>query len=381
MNQKSSVSVLLFLFLHIGLIHSQVWPGDINNNGIVNAVDVLYFSLANGAEGPARSDRGLDWRAQNLDSLWGQSFPDGINYAFADCNGDGKVDLIDQLIISINQHETHGVFRGEEFSEGLPGTAPPLQLDLRTANNGLPVVAGSTVEIPLILGTEDLPVADYSGLAFHILIDTAGLGLEVQPTVMRDADDWLRDDAGLLALNAEPILKPEGTVGLSVAHFLFDPGEKVDGFGPIAKLQLIIEEDLTLIQGSRNVDVIVEPIRMIDPELNNLNLVGDTIALRIFADSTHMLLVDEEGVAPTAEPLIEVFPNPAQREVRVQTPTGLIAKIQLSTPDGSTARAWAAPAGKGLMDLRLEGIPPGTYFLQVQLDSGGISTTLLIITE
>jgi hypothetical protein len=30
----------------------QVWPGDINNNGIVNNVDVLYWAVANDARGP-----------------------------------------------------------------------------------------------------------------------------------------------------------------------------------------------------------------------------------------------------------------------------------------------------------------------------------------
>ena len=372
---------LSLLLWPVVFVQAQVWPGDINNNGVVNAVDVLYFALANGTEGPARTVRGLNWREHNIDSFWQQSFADGINYAFADCNGDGRVDLVDQLAISVNQHETHGSFQGEEFSDGLPGTAPPLWLSLPTPGNNLAAVAGSTVELPLTLGSETSPVTGYAGLAFQVLIDTSGSGLRIRPVVARQDNDWLREDAGLLALNAVQALKPEGTVGLSIAHFLFDPNEEVRGHGQIGTVQLIIEEDLTLIQGSRRVDVILEPLRMINSELENLSLVGDTISLRIFADSTGMLLLNEEPEPEAEDAGISIYPNPARESVHITTQTGFITNIRMEAPDGSVVHNFQTASRRREVSLNLKGLPAGIYFLRVQLDSGKSRVELIVNLE
>jgi len=84
-----------------GFAGNEVWPGDANNDGIVNVWDVLPIGLYYGETGEARSDSGTLWQGYPLPQ-WNNTMA-----AFADCNGDGKVDEKDVLIISLHWHKTH----------------------------------------------------------------------------------------------------------------------------------------------------------------------------------------------------------------------------------------------------------------------------------
>ena len=78
-----------------------IWPGDTNNDGRVNAVDVLPIGQAFGSTGPARNDSG-EWA--------GQANPNWTieNLAYADANGDGAVNLMDLQVVFDNYGQTHG---------------------------------------------------------------------------------------------------------------------------------------------------------------------------------------------------------------------------------------------------------------------------------
>ena len=60
----------IFLPLLVALIlwsvsaSGQVWPGDVNNNGVVNNVDLLYLGFAHGHVGPARPGPSSQWEEQ-----------------------------------------------------------------------------------------------------------------------------------------------------------------------------------------------------------------------------------------------------------------------------------------------------------------------------
>ena len=86
------VIVLVFASFFSPLVGQEVWPGDINNNGTVNNVDLLYWGIAQGSAGLPRDEEGTDWGAYSIDDLWGQTFSNGLDYAYADCDGNGFVE-------------------------------------------------------------------------------------------------------------------------------------------------------------------------------------------------------------------------------------------------------------------------------------------------
>lgn len=83
-----------------------VWPGDANDDLIVNPYDVLSIGLAYGETGAARVAASTNWVGQYCTD-WTNYFLSGINHKHADCNGDGVVDTLDLDAVTINNGLTH----------------------------------------------------------------------------------------------------------------------------------------------------------------------------------------------------------------------------------------------------------------------------------
>ncbi len=80
-----------------------VWPGDTNNDGLVNQSDVLPIGLCWAQTGPARNNGSCAWQGQPV-TPWSNP-----NCAYADANGDGVVDQADVLCIGLNWGRTHSL--------------------------------------------------------------------------------------------------------------------------------------------------------------------------------------------------------------------------------------------------------------------------------
>ncbi|MCB9511031.1 MAG: T9SS type A sorting domain-containing protein [Deferribacteres bacterium] len=80
---------------HVGL---PVWPGDTNNDGVVNEADVLPIGQFFASSGPGRreKDSSLVWSSQ-LAAPW-----ERIYSTYADCDGGGTVDNDDILVIAFH---------------------------------------------------------------------------------------------------------------------------------------------------------------------------------------------------------------------------------------------------------------------------------------
>src|SRR6185503_14241091 len=61
-----------------------VFPGDADNNGVVNGNDVLNVGLAYGNKGPSRANANIAWNAQHAND-WSKKFKHEDNYKYADC--------------------------------------------------------------------------------------------------------------------------------------------------------------------------------------------------------------------------------------------------------------------------------------------------------
>jgi outer membrane protein assembly factor BamB len=80
---------------------SNVHPGDADNDGDVDAQDILPLGVYFLEQGSSRSSATMAWSSQEVTS-W-ESYP--ANYA--DCNGDGVVDEKDIIAIGVNWGQTH----------------------------------------------------------------------------------------------------------------------------------------------------------------------------------------------------------------------------------------------------------------------------------
>jgi len=93
-----------------------VYPGDFNQNGLVEVSDLLFWGLAAGESGEARPNSSTAWSAQDCPE-W-QNFINGVNSKHQDGNGDGMVNDLDISVLT--QNYGLGTINSNAFNIGSP---------------------------------------------------------------------------------------------------------------------------------------------------------------------------------------------------------------------------------------------------------------------
>ena len=82
----------------------MVWPGDADNNGVVEIADILSIGLMYGQKGNKRKSANLNYKGQIADK-WNKSLLNGADIAHTDCNGDGTINSADTKAIVQNMNK------------------------------------------------------------------------------------------------------------------------------------------------------------------------------------------------------------------------------------------------------------------------------------
>ena len=296
-----------------------VWPGDINNNGIVNGIDVLYAGIAYGNSGTLRPAGNDTWTAQTLGDFWTQNFLGGINYAYADCDGNGIIDEDDIEVIEENFSLTHGVLIPDEYSNGTPQNDPLVKLMPQNSN----IQAGQTAIFDLWLGDEDFPVQDFYGIA---------IAMNYNPDFTL-FDEWEFEEADNAWYDptdneSEKLLvadESSGKIELAITRI---NQQSISGAGKVGELSIVIEDIIFGLQAD-TMNLQIESIRMIDKDFNTLPVV---------ADSTFVII---SKTTPTSniqnKNSIKVFPNPT-KDVFTITSKAIITGFELTDITGKKVR-------------------------------------------
>ncbi|MEK7813263.1 MAG: cohesin domain-containing protein, partial [Candidatus Desantisbacteria bacterium] len=85
----------------------KVWPGDTNNDGLVNTADIFPLALYFNQTGQVRPNASLIWTGQPMPCPWSP-----IELSYADANGDGMINAMDILAVGVNYGKTHTVTSG-----------------------------------------------------------------------------------------------------------------------------------------------------------------------------------------------------------------------------------------------------------------------------
>ena len=333
----------------------QVWPGDVNNNGIVNAVDLLYWGIAFGSTGPARSEVSTDWQGLPLAEPWGQSFPDGINYAYADCDGSGQVDEDDfDDAIEDNYGLTHGIRLPDGYANGQPGAAPRLRL---TPDATL-VNFGATVNISLSLDDADRPLSNFYGLAASMSYTPNVLAGDDGPDFDFREDNWIEADNSYV----EGFYDEPGAPGRAELAVTRTNQQTIPAMpGEIGNFSIVIEDIIV----GRSVDTFrltIDSVLVIDKDLGTIPVVPDTVTI---------IISDDPNVTAISRRLdttgIKVFPNPVREacylELKSSAPE---AEVMLVDQLGRTFPVASRPLRSGIFQLDRPDVPAGIYWLTVR---------------
>ncbi len=376
MNISYRISIFVLSFLSFTGVHGQIWPGDVSDNGIVDGIDWLYLGSAFGNSGPERSEVSTVWAAHNAPGSWEGNFPEGHDHAYADCNGDGRVDAMDGMVILDNFNRFRDNAVAESLSVGRPGFSPAIFMaDQR--RDTISVTAGRTINIPISLGDLSIPVEQYYGLRFKLSIPDS-LSSQIISIGLAD-NTWVGDNEVLQETFAS------GADEIDFAMTRID-GDEQSGSGPILNLAIVVEENLVFLQSPERVfPVGIDSLKLVDKSLNTLDVIGDTLTIRVFRDSASQVTGLDE-VNPIAPPLIQVYPNPARSG----------QELYLEQDGPATEQIWTLYDinGKPILNknlntfnghqrlsMQMPKLPPGIYFFKVQSPQGIITKKILVVNN
>lgn len=326
-------------------VDGLVWPGDTNEDGLANNLDLLNIGLGFGSQGAARNHPSLQWLAQYAPN-WEEETPaSGVNYRHADTNGDGTINALDTLALSLNW--------GQETGNFSPGTAENFFTGAPFYVQADTVQAGATARLPIVLGVPDEEINGAYGVAFTIRYPTEMI---TPGSLHINADGWLgaAEDNLLLMFRDYP------AQGRAEVAMVRTDAQEQSGGGTIGELIIIMED--VILRGL--VDVIV-PIRIEGVTLINFS----EQQLPTAPKETYTLV---EGVTETTSPAwasdISVQPNPTSGPLNIQT--GEVAVEYIRLTDSKGRQLFEEKTQDGQLDL--SALPAGVYYLQLQTQQGSI---------
>lgn len=275
---------LLFLLVLTTSLSAQdkIWPGDVNNNGEVTEVDLLFLGLGFGFEGFERKNPTSNW-VQQAGTPWATSAVAGLNLAFADCTGNGFIDENDINVIKQNFGLKHGdgTSTPDKIPLAITGIHPAFNVPEGTNLEIFPNT--ETITIPIHLGNDILSVESLLGISFSIRVN--GQVFDTDATNFK-LDGWLPSDNSALIRNEDLV----STVSL-------DPEKYIVAYTKTNQLPsegngLIGEITLTpgfIIEGNvPDFRITIDSVILIDEQRNLTPVVGTEVIFNSvgFLDST-----------------------------------------------------------------------------------------------
>lgn len=143
---------------------TKVWPGDADNDHIADLYDVLPIGIGYNATGAPRAGATTNWVGQAA-SNWNQVFANGLDYKYADCNGNGTIDTMDLDAITLNYGLTHA--RITLINANAADPELYMELDADT------FYPGDWVTGNIYLGSASNMINDFYGLTFGLNYDNS----------------------------------------------------------------------------------------------------------------------------------------------------------------------------------------------------------------
>ena len=363
------------VYVQVGVNCSEfcVWPGDANNDGVANHLDVLNIGYNYGRIGPERlvqstaweAHAAFDWNVENdmedaSDPAGGTTPPSNNSFVFvdnkySDSDGSGIIDVTDIWAISDNYGLTHGkTAEVKEVNESVQIT-----LEISQEN----IEPGTWIDIDLFVdGVANQDVNEMYGIAFQIDYFNEYEGVEIVPADsirIEFIDSWFNNYGAdqtlsvfknLNSLNGSSVLD----IGYVKANHIGS-----NGGGAVARMSCFITENIT----GKTASEIPLYFKVINPtllrengsieELNGSLVESEIISTGTSVEPTHILYNK-----------IKVFPNPAKDVISINT-EAFSEKITLVDVLGRVyyQKENVLP---GIQIMSLESISTGVYFLKVK---------------
>lgn len=359
MSKIISLFTLLLVSSAMGL-HAQaliVWPGDANNNGIANHVDLLHIGLYHNMTGPARNTISTAWAPQMLQTPWGNSGPALPDRGYADCDGSGVIDSLDILALRQNYGRLSGGFIPTDSGTITASGAPLLRLNLldSTQIGGL-----VTLTLDILLGDSiNMPADSIYGIAFTISYDQT-LVDQINTAI---TGGWMNPDG-----RAQIIQNVDTALGLIEIAIVRTDGFAVNGSGSLGSLGIVMDDNIRVASYTE------VPFEI--AYLRGMAANGGDYYLRGQSDTLYAEFLTANR--PGGRDLdVQVYPSPAHQLLQLRTAGVQDADLRIVDIRGveMTRQHFETLTSH---QLSVADWPAGVYFLELNTPEGRYRTKLCV---
>ena len=348
-----------------------MFPGDTNNDGVANYIDVLPIGLAYLGEGQPREIPGVDWIQQEF-FPFGQTLPfTGVDYGFIDCDGNGFIDSLDIEAIFLNydsvQISANPPPQPYEPSDTLFTTSIPelsVSFEIDTAFVNDTIFANIDILFP-----DSIAVSPALGVA---------LGLEYDPEFIIDSltvifPDTLADDLMFVtaASNFSSFyrLPDEGRIEIGAAG----RGQNaINGSRTLATARIIVEDVIIRSEGEKPFYFDLTDVLLLDNQerVLEINFHSDTLLLIDTVVGINDVIYSDD---------LKIYPNPARKEVTIESKGMPVQEVLFFNQLGQMVkrekiinrRKFRLPVGQ---------LSPGMYYLHVRTEHGLVIKKLIVVS-
>ncbi|MCB0514857.1 MAG: T9SS type A sorting domain-containing protein [Chitinophagales bacterium] len=348
---------------------SCVWPGDADNNTLVNNFDVLALGLGYNFSGYPRANASLVWESQAAQA-WSNSFAvnsfdeAGIPIDFntvaaehADCNGDGIINIADVAAIDINYGLQHGKTEASS-QQNTVNSNYSLAFEIANGDSFAP---GDTVLVDVNLVNNDVTASfELYGLAFSIdygQFNTENfIALDNTVSLTYDSNSWFGN-------GSTPMLnfsKKFETTHLLHAAYSRTNHQAIAGSGKIATLRFVIDDNLA----GKTASSLNFTINAFDAY--TITTSGNLQPMSVESVSSEIIL----GTSFWEMNGLEIYPVPAQNTLQLQWQSN--ETITNLTIIDVLGKKRLEKQGTFVHNTQLDvsALASGVYFLNINTDAG-----------
>lgn len=313
--KKCIYTLMMVLFAGVGYanvaedstdVEVEVWPGDANNDGVVDMDDLLSIGMGFGLIGDESffEDMEDEWMSYEAYE-WEDTLENGVNAVFADTDGSGEIDEDDVFNVLFYMDFEHG------RSTGSTQGAFPLTISMQEDS----VAPGEVATFDINLGGDTGLANEFLGISFGLAINSELASIDMEEAVYLDDHDWDNDELPVFYDDDADVLEAtvvhyDNETNKNVMRFgrVQTNHTNVEGGGLVTSMKTVIEDDVDLVMKGEdmliefvNVSLITEDGTQIAVEAQDYQV--EVSGVEIETSSTNELKVSPEAIS--------FFPNPS----------------------------------------------------------------------
>jgi len=330
-----------------------VWPGDANNDGIVNNKDLLTTGYLPGAEGTPRTASN-QWFGQSA-AAWADPFTElKTDLKHADSDGSGRITSPDTTA-TLQYY----------------GRTPALKPLVYTLGNPLPFALrnltpnpkkGDKVQVEVLLGTEANPVVNLRSFTFDVSLSSqirdSALRMEFYP------NSWLNMNSPVIWMQKSP---RRGRLETALAR----TGDLLGhGSGAIGRFEFIV---IDIIDGGKPGSELpyftITIDQSVSASVGNRSETGATYTLKI-----PLVVPNKPTVKKDFAISLIAYPSPASDQLHLEMSNASnMQTVSITDITGKTVYFSDNDAGHSTLHLSTQSWPSGLYFIAVKTEQGCVN--------